>query len=638
MTKSGLSSRLAYLYSRYPVVSQTFCDSEMLALEARGFGLDIASINPPPGTIRHERFASLKADVFYPPPPKVMAALQKRREQDGSWNERFGEMIARHDREYGESFKAATRARNALYFAELFERRGVQHVHVHFANRATHTALFIKQWAGIPFSFTPHAQDFMIDLGSDDLLRELCREAEFVVAVSDFSRDILRQTCPESADKIERVYNGLTMVDFPQAAISSEGPLKIITIGRLIEFKGFHHLIAVCAKLAAAGVEYECCIIGEGPWRQRLEDLAKDLGVSDRVEFAGVQTQEEVKWRLKASDVFALPCIVDNKGASDILPTVITESMACCLPIVSTKLVGVPEMVDDGKTGILVDPGDEEAFADALKRLAEDRDLARTMGKAGREKALQVFELQITSGQLAEKFEQALATGGRKVKKKPQAEIFYLLDSWPGEDAVLAEEVLQVAGLDEDRVQLMVARVSPTAKIPEQKGLSDELDFFPDGMVLEAEWLFSSTDVEKVMAWRKELGNGVTTEDFMIQARRALHLNRVIDKRGIRHLHAMRSDMVLCAWMAHRLSGVGFSLATEAKPDIGRAALDKMAADAVLVSRGDFEGGDDALMLRPPKTTHLKLGPLKIRQPQVTKNTGQQYEKWLEQLLKIISK
>lgn len=637
MTKSGLSSRLAYLYSRYPVVSQTFCDSEMLALEARGFDLDIASINPPPSTIRHERFASLKADVFYPPPPKVLAALQKRSEQDGSWDERFGEMIARHDRDYGESFKAAIRARNALYFAELFERRGVQHVHVHFANRATHTALFIKQWSGIPFSFTPHAQDFMIDLGSDDLLRELCREAEFVVAVSDFSRDILRQTCPESADKIERVYNGLTMVDFPQAAISSEGPLKIITIGRLIEFKGFHHLIEACAKLDEAGIDYECCIIGEGPWREQLEKMAHDLGVIERVEFAGVQTQEEVKRRLQASDVFALPCIVDDKGASDILPTVITESMACSLPIVSTNLVGVPEMVDDGETGILVESGDAEAFAEALKRLAGNRDLARTMGKAGREKALRVFELEITSGQLAQKFEQVLAGEERKGKSENQASILYLLDSWPAEGK-LRDEVGWTMLRGDEKIQFMVASVSPTAKLTDEKRWLDKFDFFPDAIVMEAEWEFSPQAVGQVMQWRKELGNGVATEEYLIQARRALHLVRVVGKRGIVHLHAMRSDMVLCAWLVYRLTGIGFSMATEAKPEIGRAALDKIACDAVLVSRGDYEGGNDLLMLRPAKTTHLKLGPLKIRQPQVTKNTGQQYESWVEQLLKITSK
>ncbi|MCF6311022.1 MAG: glycosyltransferase family 4 protein [Verrucomicrobiales bacterium] len=637
MNTPGSSRRLAYLYSRYPVISQTFCDSEMLALEASGFDLDIASINPPPSTIRHERFEQLTADVFYPAPAKVLQALQKERQRDGSWDERFGAMIARHDAEYGESFKAATRARNALYFAELFARRGVQHVHVHFANRATHTALFIKQWAGIPFSFTPHAQDFMIDLGSDDLLRELCREAEFVVAVSDHSRDILRDTCPESADKIERIYNGITMVDFPQAAISQDGPLKIITIGRLIEFKGFHYLIEACAKLSERGVDYECCIIGEGPWRQQLLDLAEELGVSDKIEFAGVQTQEEVKRRLQASDVFALPCIVDSKGASDILPTVITESMACSLPIVSTRLVGVPEMVDDGETGILVKSGDADAFAGALRRLAEDRALARKMGRSGREKALQVFELQITSGQLAEKFDRALAEGVGVKKGGEQAPILYLLESLTPQDECLDFEIASVSACQQKDIQFMVAQVSPSASLADRGDQLSEVDFFPDGMVLEAEWEFSHEDKAKLMQWRKELGNAVATEDYLIQARRALHLNRLVRKRGVRHLHAMRSGMLLCAWMVQRLSGVTFSMAVEARPDIGRSALDKIASEAVLVSRADYEGAEDLLHLRPVRAEHLKLGPLKIRQSKTIQYSALPYQDWVEQLLKIIA-
>lgn len=673
MDKPEPHRRLAYLYSRYPVVSQTFCDSEMLALEALGFEIDIASINPPPTTIRHERFERLQAEVFYPPPARVMQALQQRREKDGSWDEIFGGMIARHDAEYGEGFKAATRARNALYFAELFRRRGVEHFHVHFANRATHTALFIKQWAGIPFSFTPHAQDFMVDLGSDDLLRELCREAEFVVAVSDFSRDLLRKTCPDSANKIERVYNGITMVDFPQAAISSTGPLKIISIGRLIEFKGFHHLIEACAKLGEAGVDYECCVIGEGPWREKLESLANELGVGGRIEFAGVQTQEEVKRRLKASDVFALPCIVDSKGASDILPTVITESMACSLPIVSTHLVGVPEMVDDGETGILVEPGDVEALVAALKQLAGDRELARKMGRAGREKALQVFELEITAGELAEKFERlednrklgraleketleaALKVfgeegGGRMVgsgnggsdrSQQPSSPLaLYLVDSWPTGNEKLASEIRYVAGYHTQEFQVLIAGMSPTAKLPVDD-VFESLEFFPDGIVLEAEWHFSQGEASQVMEWRSELGSGVATEDYLIQARRALHLRRLINKRGIRHIHAARAGMALCAWIAHRLTRVGFSMSIEAEPDIGRAALDKMAGEAVLASRADFEEGDDLLELRPvDRTRRLKVGPLKAKLPGQRELPDREavYKKWVNQLLKTFSK
>src|SRR5438067_1373393 len=126
-----------------------------------------------------------------------------------------GDLVEQHERRYGPGVKAGLRARNALYFADFFARSDVDHVHVHFANRAAHTALFLKEISGIPFSITAHGQDFMKDLGSDDLLREICAAAEFVAAETDYSLELLRQRCPDSAAKIYRVYNGIDLARFP---------------------------------------------------------------------------------------------------------------------------------------------------------------------------------------------------------------------------------------------------------------------------------------------------------------------------------------------------------------------------------------------------------------------------------------
>ena len=336
--------KIAYLFSRYPIASQTFCDSEMLAHEAAGMPICIGSLNAPPDSFRHERLAKIRANAHYPPPPKVLQAMQRFAEADGSWQP-LAELIAEHDERYGESYKARIRARNALYFARLFKSRGVSHIHVHFANRATHTALFLKK-LGLPFSFTAHAQDFMIDLGSEELLAEMCREAEFVIAVSDFSKALLQKMCPGSAEKITRVYNGINTASFPVAEQAAPGePLRIISIGRLIEFKGFHHLLGACAKLRDRGTPFRCTIAGDGPWSDRLIELRAGFKLShDEVIFAGRKTHDELKTELARSHVFALPSIVDGKGASDILPTVIMEAMAASLPVVSTRLVGIPEM------------------------------------------------------------------------------------------------------------------------------------------------------------------------------------------------------------------------------------------------------------------------------------------------------
>src|SRR6185437_8776810 len=165
------------------------------------------------------------------------------------------ELVEQHDGKYGPGAKAQLRARNALYFADLFARTGVDRVHVHFANRAAHTALFLKEISGIPFSVTAHGQDFMKDLGSDDLLREICAAAEFVAAETDYSRDLLRQRCQNSAPKIHKVYNGIDLARFPARLYdaASDSVPRIISTGRLVAFKGFEYLIDACAHLARRG-------------------------------------------------------------------------------------------------------------------------------------------------------------------------------------------------------------------------------------------------------------------------------------------------------------------------------------------------------------------------------------------------
>ena len=195
--------------------------------------------------------------------------------------------------------KAGQRARNALYFADHFKRRGVDHVHVHFANRAAHTAMFLKEISGIPFSITAHGQDFMKDLGNDDLLREICAAAAFVAAETDYSRDLLRQRCPDSAAKIHRVYNGMDLTRFsvPHYEISGKAP-RIISVGRLVAFKGFEYLIDACAELARQGLEFTCEIIGDGPLRGDLEARIEKLDLSGPVHLVGSLSQGAVLERL----------------------------------------------------------------------------------------------------------------------------------------------------------------------------------------------------------------------------------------------------------------------------------------------------------------------------------------------------
>src|SRR5947208_15776 len=232
--------RLGYLYSRYPVISQTFCDAEMLALERRGVELVIGSVHPPLTSLRHEHIARLGAPIHYAPPQQILRICEENAKGGRATCKWPGKLVEQHEQKYGPGVKAELRARNALYFAEFFARSGADHVHVHFANRAAHTALFLKEISGIPFSVTAHGQDFMKDLGSDDLLREICGAAEFVAAETDYSRDLLCERCPDSAAKIHSVHNQIDLERFsaPRSCNRDRIP-RIVSVGRLVPFKGF---------------------------------------------------------------------------------------------------------------------------------------------------------------------------------------------------------------------------------------------------------------------------------------------------------------------------------------------------------------------------------------------------------------
>jgi glycosyltransferase involved in cell wall biosynthesis len=213
------------------------------------------------------------------------------------------------------------------------------------------------------------------------------------VTVSDFGVQFLRGKFPDDAAKIHRVYNGIDPGRFRTADFTATLP-TIISVGRLIEKKGFSDLIEACRLLQERGVDFRCEIIGEGPLESALREQIAVAGLADRVALAGPLPQGEVIRRLACSAVFALPCVAAAEGGMDNLPTVVMEAMAAGLPVVSTAVGGVPEMVREGVTGFLVAEHQPAALADVLARLLGDRALARSFGATGRQHAAEVFAIE----------------------------------------------------------------------------------------------------------------------------------------------------------------------------------------------------------------------------------------------------
>ena len=566
--------RLGYLYSRYPVISQTFCDAEMLALERLGIELEIGSVYPSLTSLRHEHISRLRAPVRYAPPQEILKIWEKDAKSTGKWPRA---LVDQHEQKYGPSFKAEQRARNALYFADLFARNGVDHFHVHFANRAAHTAIFLKEISKIPFSVTAHGQDFMKDLGNDELLREICAAAEFVAAETDYSRELLCQRCPDSTRKIYRVYNGIDLEFFSVPFPSTANPVpRIISVGRLVAFKGFENLIDACGELARRGLDFNCEIIGDGPLRDDLQAKIDMLKVSPRVKLLGSLSQGAVIEKLRVADIFALASVTDRQGASDVFPTVIIEAMAAARPVVSTRLAGIPELVSHGETGLLVAPGDTSALAQALEKLIRNPGLRSRYGRAGRARIEQHFRIEHTVAPLLQRFETASTKSGQRRASQSEAateshQIAYLIDRWPDKDLPLIERELEEMKRRGVSIVPFVCELNSAARLNRSmERMAPWLEFLPDTMVIEAEWRANPALAQKLEEARAQQESRSPSAIFMRQARFALVLRRLLMERKISHVHATTSRALVCALILQKIGDVTVSATIEPRPELPR--------------------------------------------------------------------
>ena len=577
--------RLGYLYSRYPVLSQTFCDMEMLALERQGFALTVGSIHPPLTSIRHPHAGRLQAPVHYAPPPAILRLREEKARTEARWPQA---LIDLHNRKYGSGVKAPTRARNARYFAELFQRHQVEHFHVHFANRAAHTALFLKAMAHIPFSITAHGQDFMADLGNDDLLREICDEAEFVAVETEYSRGLMAARCPNAASKIHRVYNGMDLGNFldPSVRVSEAGPVQILSVGRLVSFKGFEYLIEACEQLRQRSIQFRCEIVGDGPLRKNLRQHIDELRLGPFITLAGALPQDCVLEKLQRCDIFALAATTDDQGASDIFPTVILEAMASARPVVSTTLAGIPEAVVAKETGLLVPAGESGLFADALETLCRNAPLRTSYGAAGRARVEQNFQVEITVRPLIDLLGKRRPAGAAAPAETPSAHdssrIAYLIDQWPDEALPWLETELVEVARRTSEVQAFVCEFQTGTRLSsDAKQLALQLEFLPDAMAIEAEW---QANRELVLALEDDRANEshrAPVDLFLRQARFALTLRRMFAQRKICHVHATSSRALICGVLLKKVLGVSLSASIEAKPAMSRETIENALGHAV---------------------------------------------------------
>jgi colanic acid/amylovoran biosynthesis glycosyltransferase len=378
----------AYLFERFPSFGQTFCYREVAELYRQGVAPPIFSIRNPKDEPPQDWDERIVHRVHYLPEEKELLDDVGR----VSKKERLGpEIIAALD-EWGRR-PDFLRLYQAVYVGLRLREMGISHVHAHFAGMAARTALWIAKFFPVSFSFTAHANDIFAPRKFEVGLDKLVGVATGVVTETDYAEKFLRERFPERADRIHRIYNGLNLAEFGRVDFSTAPPL-IIAIGRLIPKKGFADLICACALLAERERSFRCEIFGEGPLESQLRRQIEELGLQQRIQLPGPKPQHELRARVAGANVFVLPSVPEADGGMDNLPTVIMEAMATGLPVISTRIGGIPEMVVENETGFLVQPGDVVALADAIEKVTNDQSLGQRLGQAGYERAQTLFSIE----------------------------------------------------------------------------------------------------------------------------------------------------------------------------------------------------------------------------------------------------
>jgi len=381
-------ANFAYLFERFPSFGQTFCYREVAELARQGIAPPIFSIRKPKDEPPQDWDERIVERVHYLPEQEDLLREVRRASKKGKL---AGEIIAALD-EWGRR-PDFLRLYQAVDVGLHLQTLGIRHVHAHFAGMAARTGFWIDKFFPVTFSFTAHANDIFAPRDFQIGLDKLVDAARLIVTETDYAERLLRERFSDSANRIQRIYNGLDLTLFKRADFSSTPPL-IVAVGRLIAKKGFADLLRACRLLMERGQSFRCEIVGEGPLEQELREQIVQLDLEGRVGLPGAKPQHEIRELLAAATVFVMPSVLDPDGGMDNLPTVIMEAMVAGLPVVSTSIGGIPEMVIQNETGFLVSPGDAAALAGAIEKMINDCLLARKLGQAGHERAQRLFSIK----------------------------------------------------------------------------------------------------------------------------------------------------------------------------------------------------------------------------------------------------
>lgn len=396
---------IAYISSNFPALTVTFIYREVEALRRLGVSIQTVSMNRPrKSEISAEATEHLEGTLYLDRIPlhaKLLAFARLAITRPLRMARCLGVLVsARPVRGLRDYIRLIYHWIEAGYLALQLEELGLEHVHAHLVNGPTSIALYLGILSNVPFSFTMHASMIWLD---PIALSNKLRRCRFCVSISEYNRQYVMETYgPQYGEKIHVVRCGIEPGSIPVNDSRPDGELlRILSIGQLNARKGFAFLLRACALLKKRGLKYRCTIVGEGEERESLEALHARLELGDHVVLAGRKTQEELKSYLAEAHVFVLPCVVSEDGWRDGIPVALMEAMAARIPVVTTSILGLPELVRHNDTGLLVAPEDPDGLAEAIERLSNDASLRARLTESGADWVTREFNVQVSARRLA---------------------------------------------------------------------------------------------------------------------------------------------------------------------------------------------------------------------------------------------
>ncbi|MBM3662640.1 MAG: glycosyltransferase family 4 protein [Actinobacteria bacterium] len=397
--------------SRFPKVSETFVIDEITAVEQRGVSVEILPLIHHRDPVAHPAAIPLEARAHYIRPwsPAAIGALiWWFVRHPGRTARAIATALAGNRASVGFLIRTAALIPQAAWFARWCATNSVEHVHAHFATHAATNAWLIWRLTDIPYSFTAHAHDIYVDT---TFLDRKIHDASAVIAISEYGRDRLAAIAPAEADLIHVVHLGVDLSDARNRRNRRrlnrrdlQGPARVLCVARFNATKGHDVLLDALALLVSNGTDAELTLIGDGELRPAIEEQVERLGLSGSVRFLGPRSHDDVFNAMESADVVVSASVETPDGDAEGIPVTLMEAMAIGVPVVATRTAGVPELITDEVSGLLVDQRDAVALAESIRRILGDAQLADRLTSAAAVSVEESFDREEVVSDLLETF------------------------------------------------------------------------------------------------------------------------------------------------------------------------------------------------------------------------------------------